>query len=53
MTTERPELSDADVLTFALAGCSARELADYAGIRVSVALAWIGHVLHGYQRSAT
>lgn len=52
MTRDRPVLTDADVLTFALAGCNARELADYAGIRMAAAIAWLGHVLHAYQRSA-
>jgi hypothetical protein len=52
MTGERPVVTNEDVLTFVLAGCSAREIADYAGIRICAAVAWIGHVLHGYQRSA-
>lgn len=52
MTTERPTLTDEDVLKFALAGCNAREIAAYAGIAVSAAHAWLGHVLHTYQRGA-
>jgi hypothetical protein len=52
MTAERPTITDDDVLTFALAGCNARELAAYAGVTVPTAHAWMGHVLHVYQRSA-
>lgn len=52
MTSQRPVVTDGDVLEFLLAGCNAAEIAAYAGIAKAAAIAWIGHVLHGYQRSA-
>jgi hypothetical protein len=42
------DLSDADVLTFALAGCNAAEVAAYGGIPEKVALARINRALRNY-----
>lgn len=52
MTTDRHELTDADVLTFVLAGCNAREIADYAGLSKATATAWMARVTRGYGSAA-
>lgn len=44
------ELTDADVLTFTLAGCNAAEIAAYGGIPEAVALARMNRVLRDYSR---
>lgn len=44
----RHDLSDADVLTFALAGCNAEEIAAYAGIPVSGIQPRLARVLRLY-----
>ncbi len=46
----RNELTDADVLTFALAGCNAAEIAAYGGIPEAVALARLNKALRDYGR---
>lgn len=46
----RNDLTDADVLTFALAGCNAAEIAAYAGTPEPVALARLSHVLREHAR---
>jgi DNA-directed RNA polymerase specialized sigma24 family protein len=42
------DISDADILTLALAGCNAAEVGAYMGIPEHVADARISHVLHEY-----
>ena len=44
----RNDLTDADVLTFALAGCNAAEIAAYAGVPESVALLRMTRLLRDY-----
>lgn len=46
-----PALTDADVLTFALAGCNAAEVAAYAGITETFAAAWLIRVAAMYART--
>lgn len=44
----RHDLTDTDVLTFALAGCNANEIGTYAGTSPAVAQARINRVLREY-----
>lgn len=46
------ELTDADVMTFALAGCNADEIAAYAGVSASTAKAMLAHARAVYARAA-
>jgi len=43
-------LTDADVLTFVLAGCNAAEIAAYAGVSELTARAMIAHARVEYSR---
>lgn len=46
------ELTDADVIAFALAGCNAAEIAAYAGVSESTAKAMLAHARALYARAA-
>ena len=46
----RNELTDFDVLTFALAGCNAAEVAEFAGTSVELAQARLDRVIEQHRR---
>lgn len=48
MTTDRHDLTDADVWTLVSGGCNANEIATFAGIAVSAAHALIAHATRAY-----
>lgn len=52
MTTERHDLSDADVWAFLEAGCNVNEIAAYAGVTRITAIAMVAHATRTHARSA-
>lgn len=52
MTTDRHQLTDADVWTFIAAGCNACEISAYAGVTRSAALAMMEHATRVYAKAA-
>lgn len=46
------ELSDADLIAFAMAGCNAAEIAAYAGVSEATAKAMLAHARVVYARAA-
>lgn len=51
MTTERHDLTDADVWTFLEAGCNVHEIATYAGVTRLTAIAMVAHATRTYARA--
>lgn|GEM_PF-5134275 len=52
MTIERHDLTDADVWGFLEAGCNAREIAAFAGVTLTTALAMVAHATRKHGRAA-
>jgi hypothetical protein len=52
MTTERHELSNADVWTLVESGCNTTEIAEYAGVSHLTAYAMVLHATSAYAKAA-